>query len=246
MIVDYPDSLPALDDLQKCLEHTHQHDETVLSLSRSIDARLLHPGADTANILQIYVSAIKALRHLDPSGVTLEAISQRVATYLKARPDTIRQIVTSLTDPESAAELLEGEGGEGEEAGAIEDGGGEGDWWTDPDDSKLTDAEMLAWNPDPVRTSPYRRASPHPSPTPPRLPRCGCGTRARCAARGALPAVRRPVGPLRGASGHTAGPAFSGASRPEAVRRAAHGGRALDPSQRTRRALSLRTAGTFT
>ena len=51
---------------------------------------------------QVYVCTIKALRHLDPSGVTLEAVSERVRGYLKARSDTVRQIVTSLTDPEYA------------------------------------------------------------------------------------------------------------------------------------------------
>ena len=71
-----------------------------------MEVRLLKPGADTANIIQVYVSAIRALRQLDPSGVTLEAVSERVRAYLKARADTIRQIVTSLTDPETS-ELLE-------------------------------------------------------------------------------------------------------------------------------------------
>ena len=67
---------------------------------------------EKGRIIQVYVSAIKALRQLDPTGVTLEAVSDRVRTYLKERPDTIRQIVTSLTDPESS-ELLEPAGAEG-------------------------------------------------------------------------------------------------------------------------------------
>ena len=92
IIVDFPDSLPALVDLKECLVHTHQHQDAVAVLAEAIEARLLKPGADTANIIQVYVSAIKALRQLDPTGVTLEAVSDRVRTYLKARPDTIRQV----------------------------------------------------------------------------------------------------------------------------------------------------------
>jgi anaphase-promoting complex subunit 2 len=115
MIVDYPDSLPALVDLKECLSHTHQHADAVAVLASAIEARLLKPGADTANIIQVYVSAIKALRQLDPTGVTLEAVSDRVRTYLKARADTIRQIVTSLTDPETS-ELLEPAGSDKTEA----------------------------------------------------------------------------------------------------------------------------------
>ena len=65
-----------------------------------------------------YVSAIKALRQLDPTGVTLEAVSDRVRTYLKARSDTIRQIVTSLTDPETS-ELLEPSSAAEGEGGAV-------------------------------------------------------------------------------------------------------------------------------
>ncbi len=156
VIVDYPDSLPALDDLKTCLDHTHLHAETVVSLARSIDQRLLMPGADTANIIQVYVSAIKALRHLDPTGVTLESISERVRTYLKARPDTIRQIVTSLTEPE-ASELLEGSGGA--EEGAIEDDGAAGDEPADADDMKGDEVTVLEWSPDPIQADPSRSAA---------------------------------------------------------------------------------------
>ena len=124
MIVDYPDSLPALVDLKECLVHTHQHQDAVATLAEAIDSRLLKPGADTANIIQVYVSAIKALRQLDPSGVTLEAVSDRVRTYLKARPDTIRQIVTSLTDPETSELLEPASAAEGEPELLKDDGGG--------------------------------------------------------------------------------------------------------------------------
>jgi len=55
ILVDYPDSTPALDDLRDCLQHTHQHSEVVLSLGEALEARLLKPGADTSNILQVYI-----------------------------------------------------------------------------------------------------------------------------------------------------------------------------------------------
>ena len=34
-------------------QHTHQHKEVVSSLTAAIDARLLKPGADTSNIIQV-------------------------------------------------------------------------------------------------------------------------------------------------------------------------------------------------
>ncbi|KAL1514528.1 hypothetical protein AB1Y20_003625 [Prymnesium parvum] len=157
IIIDYPDSLPALSDLKECLQHTHQHADVVASLSKAIDQRLLKPGTDTSKIIQVYVSAIKALRHLDPSGVTLESVSEPVRTYLKARPDTIRKIVTSLTDPDDSAatlvELLEPTndtpGGIQQDA-ALEEGA------VDPDEVKGDEAAMFAWVADPVQADPMR------------------------------------------------------------------------------------------
>lgn len=42
-------------------------------------------GAATTDIIQQYVSTIKALRDLDPAGVLLEAVGQPIKEYLKKR-----------------------------------------------------------------------------------------------------------------------------------------------------------------
>lgn len=108
--------------------------------------------------VQVYVSAIKALRQLDPTGVTLEAVSDRVRTYLKARPDTIRQIVTSLTDPETS-ELLEPAGAaEGETKLLNDDGGVDGEL-CDLDELKGDEPGTFEWVPDPVQADPARSSS---------------------------------------------------------------------------------------
>uniref|UniRef100_A0A7S0IYA2 Anaphase-promoting complex subunit 2 n=1 Tax=Calcidiscus leptoporus TaxID=127549 RepID=A0A7S0IYA2_9EUKA len=164
IVVDYPESLPALDDLRECLQHTHQHADVVASLGAAIEARLLKPGADTSNIIQVYVCTIRALRVLDSSGITLEAVSERVRSYLKARSDTVRQIVTALTDPESA-EMLELAGGSTGQVLLQEDGGLDG--MLDPDEARGDDSAVLNWTPDPAtllqserpRTSSARRSS---------------------------------------------------------------------------------------
>lgn len=96
--------MPALDDLRRCLERTHQHDELVREFRSALLSRLLQPGANTSEILDIYVSTIKvgmwtrlqlfnypirtstngswlvlqAFRILDPKGVLLEALSEPV------------------------------------------------------------------------------------------------------------------------------------------------------------------------
>ena len=71
-----------------------------------LDAKLLHPGVNTGDILTAYIAAIRALRVLDESGVILELVCQNLRKYLKTREDTVKCIVQSLLD-ESANELTD-------------------------------------------------------------------------------------------------------------------------------------------
>ncbi|KAF5185597.1 Anaphase-promoting complex subunit [Thalictrum thalictroides] len=98
IIVDYPDSCPAIDDLKQCLKYTGQHSKLVESFISSIRYRLLTAGASTNDILHQYVSTIKALRMIDPTGVFCEAVGEPIREYLKGRKDTRKCIVTMLTD----------------------------------------------------------------------------------------------------------------------------------------------------
>ena len=45
--------------------------------------RLLHPGADTKDILTQYVSMIRCLRVIDPPGVLLYKVAEPVRKYLR-------------------------------------------------------------------------------------------------------------------------------------------------------------------
>lgn len=108
IVVDYPDSRPALDDLKLCLAKTQLRSHVVKSLKASIEQRLLHPGVNTSDIISAYVSAIKALLCLDPSGVMMENICHPLKKYLRSREDTVKCIVSNLTDdPESSNDLME-------------------------------------------------------------------------------------------------------------------------------------------
>jgi len=103
VILDFPDSKRALEDLAECLRHTHQHQQLASSLRASLEARLLRPGADTAQVIDFYIQTIQALHMLDSSGVLLQRVSWPVCEYLQRRDDTVRQIVHGLLDDESAA-----------------------------------------------------------------------------------------------------------------------------------------------
>lgn len=61
-------SLPAVHDLQECLRNTNLHSKLIRVFGKAIQARLLHPGAATTDIIQQYISTIKALQQIDPSG----------------------------------------------------------------------------------------------------------------------------------------------------------------------------------
>ena len=76
------------------------------SLKQVLDAKLLHPGVNTAEILTAFIAAIRGLRVLDGSGVVLELVFEDVRKYLKTKGNTVKCIVQSLID-DSAAELTE-------------------------------------------------------------------------------------------------------------------------------------------
>ena len=47
------------------------------------EQRLLHPGANTADIITQYISAIRSLKVLDPTGVIIERVCQPIKDYLR-------------------------------------------------------------------------------------------------------------------------------------------------------------------
>lgn len=68
IVVDYPDSAPAVADMAECLRLTSLHNMFTQRFKQSLQQRLLHAGAATADIIHTYVSTIRALKEIDPSG----------------------------------------------------------------------------------------------------------------------------------------------------------------------------------
>ena len=102
IIVDFPESHPALLDLRECLAPSEQRSHTLhRSLRLAFERRLLQPGANTSDILSQYINAIRSLRILDSTGTTLELVCEPVRAYLRKRRDTIRCIITLLLDESS-------------------------------------------------------------------------------------------------------------------------------------------------
>ncbi|KAH3796752.1 hypothetical protein DPMN_150323, partial [Dreissena polymorpha] len=150
IIIEYPESEPAVQDLKTCLEKTSVRGHLVSSLKSALETRLLHPGVNTADILTAYISAIRALRALDPAGVILELVCDPVRKYLRSREDTVRCIVTNLTDDgsnELLEELVKGQPPSETGTGQEEEGDDWRKWVPDPVDA------------DPATASKSRRAS---------------------------------------------------------------------------------------
>ncbi|KAF9188469.1 Anaphase-promoting complex subunit 2 [Haplosporangium sp. Z 767] len=101
IIVECPFSAPAVLDLKACVEWTGQREQLKDAILTAMDKRLLHPGAETTDIIEFYICTIKYLRILDPSGVMLDHTARAVNQYLRTRDDTMRAIVSCIVDDTS-------------------------------------------------------------------------------------------------------------------------------------------------
>jgi anaphase-promoting complex subunit 2 len=107
LVAEYPDSQPAVEELKEVLEKTRMHQDVALSLKSALIRRLNHPGASTSQIIDMYINVIKVFRTLDPSDRLLQVVAEPVRTYLRKRQNTVRCIITSLTDAEKGGDLYE-------------------------------------------------------------------------------------------------------------------------------------------
>jgi hypothetical protein len=98
MIAEYPDCLPSLQELRDTVAVTDNMGFVGKSFRAVLCKRLLHMGASTTQILDFYVSMIKALRVLDPSDLMLTYVAVPIRHYLQRRNDAVRCIVASLTE----------------------------------------------------------------------------------------------------------------------------------------------------
>lgn len=159
IIVDYPDSSPAIEDLKQCLEYTGQHSKLVDLFISALRYRLLTAGASTNDILHQYVSTIKALRTIDPAGVFLEAVGEPIREYLKGRKDTIKCIVTMLTDGSGGSSSGAGNTGDSllEELNRDEESQ---ELSPVDDDANIDDKQAWinaqSWEPDPAEADPLK------------------------------------------------------------------------------------------
>ncbi|KAJ3023920.1 Anaphase-promoting complex subunit 2 [Thoreauomyces humboldtii] len=104
IVRDTPDegiaSEPVFLDLKECLKTPIQKNQLVATLRAGLDARVLHAGAATEDILTVFISTEKALRFIDPSSNLLMRIIQPLKQYLRTRSDTVKLVLQTMLDPD--------------------------------------------------------------------------------------------------------------------------------------------------
>ncbi|KKZ68092.1 hypothetical protein EMCG_06304 [[Emmonsia] crescens] len=96
VIIEWDSSSGAIEDLKHYTTNPATRLYLISSFVSMLIQRLLHPGASTVEILQIYISIIRAFTQLDPRGVLLNHVARPIRRYLRERDDTVKVIVGGL------------------------------------------------------------------------------------------------------------------------------------------------------
>ncbi|KAM5474301.1 hypothetical protein MauCBS54593_001875 [Microsporum audouinii] len=96
IVVEWDTSSGAIEDLKSYTTNPMTRLYLSSMFNTAIFQRLLHPGASTVEILQLYISIIRALTQLDPRGVLLDRVARPIRRYLRERDDTVKVIVNGL------------------------------------------------------------------------------------------------------------------------------------------------------
>lgn len=139
-----------VEDLKRYVTNTDSRTHLTSSFINVLSHRLLQPGASTTEILQMYISIIRAFTILDPKGVLLDRVARPIRRYLHERDDTVTIVVGGLlADPEdefvSADILLEL---------AVEMNKPSSLTGEDEIDDAELDWDDMSWMPDPVDAGP--------------------------------------------------------------------------------------------
>ena len=158
IVIRWDDTRGAIEELRGFVTSALGRNYVVNTFNAATAHRLLHPGASTIEILQVYINVIRAFTTLDPKGVLLDRVSRSIRRYLRERDDTVNIVVGGLLadpdpgveDPSSTGETLIELANEIDKSSAIKD--------HDDEDADL-DFDDMNWSPDPVDAGPeYRRS----------------------------------------------------------------------------------------
>lgn len=86
----------------------YQREKLVETFIQDCRRNLLHSGANTIEVINMYNKTIKAFLIIDPKGVLLDKVVRQIREYLKTRDDVIIKLVHGLLDNDTNTnELIE-------------------------------------------------------------------------------------------------------------------------------------------
>lgn len=106
MVLNFPASAPALQDLRTCL-HPSQRNDLVNAFMEKCNSALLHAGINTNEIIICFISTIKSFLLVDPVGVLLDTALRPIKRYLHKRDDTIPVVINALINSDPSDELCQ-------------------------------------------------------------------------------------------------------------------------------------------
>lgn len=160
IVIQWDGTKGAIEELRGFVTNASGRNHVVNCFNAATAHRLLHPGASTIEILQVYINIIRTFTALDPRGVLLDRVSRPIRRYLRERDDTVTIVVGGLladpdagdgmADSSNTGDVLVDLAAEMNMGGAIKD--------IDLDDTDL-DFDDMDWSPDPVDASPGYKQS---------------------------------------------------------------------------------------
>ena len=145
----------AIEDLKRYVTTPSSRTYLTTTFSSIISHRLLQPGASTTEILQVYISIIRAFNLLDPKGVLLDRVARPIRRYLRERDDTVTIVVGGLLadprDESSVGDVLQELAVEMNKSTTAKE--------TDETDDGDLDYDDMNWMPDPVDAGPEYKHS---------------------------------------------------------------------------------------
>lgn len=159
IVKNWPNATGALDDLRTAITTPQRRLHLTEVFAQTLSEKLLHPGASTLQILQMYISMIWSFHALDHSKVLLDRVAYPLQSYLHLREDTVRIIINGLLAEvrDQSGKLVPPPEGKLYELAQI---------LTDPSQDigqKFSDGDLdwhdMDWVPDPVDAGPgYKRS----------------------------------------------------------------------------------------
>ncbi|KAL6800304.1 hypothetical protein J3E68DRAFT_269478 [Trichoderma sp. SZMC 28012] len=147
IVLHWPDSKGGLDDLASSVTTPQRRLQLTDAFSATLQARLLHPGRSTLDILQTYISMIRTFHALDHSKVLLDRVVPALKLCLWNRDDAIRIVVTGLLANPNTAHTEENQGKLVELAVILNETSQQHQGRADDEDLGWND---MSWVPDPV------------------------------------------------------------------------------------------------